>query len=536
MKRIIILTAVFLTAFATKAQVKYWIFFTDKPVTAAMLKHPEAVLSPRAIERRNIQSIAITESDFPVSPTYLTQLQQHGIVVLRTSKWLNAASVFATQSQIESLRKLPFIADIKPVMQMKRQEESLEPLSLKTTSYSYGSSWNQISMLGGNVLHDANSRGQGMLIAVLDAGFVGVDSFSAFDSLFAQSSILLTKDFVDGDNNVYHGSSHGTSVLSVMGAVIDGELIGAAPKAEYLLLRSEDAASETTIEEDNWVAAAEFADSVGAQIINSSLGYTTFDGGWGDYTFQDLDGRTATTTLAALMAARKGILVVNSAGNEGANSWRHIITPADADSILAVGGVDQFGVRVGFSSQGPSADGRIKPEVCAKAQAVIVVSGFGTLSAANGTSFASPLIAGMAACLWQRHPTATNYQVRQAIIESASQFLTPDTLLGYGIPNFVLADYYLSVIGQEEFTQPGSEIMLYPNPFDAQLSLHIDLETLPESVQIQVYTINGALLNEIVLPINGSTNELNQFESLPAGNYMFKVNVGTKSYTFKLVR
>jgi len=536
MKKIILVTALIISTIAAKAQVKYWVFFADKQVSASMLEHPEKILSERAIARRQTQNIAINESDFPVSGSYINQLKKQGVMVLRASKWLNAVSVFATQQQIEALKKLPFVASIKPVMKLTRHAESFADLGTTMAPYSYGNSLNQIAMLGGNVLHDADSRGQGMLIAVLDGGFGGVDSFPAFDSLFAQNGILLTKDFVDGDTNVFHRGSHGTSVLSVLAANLDGQLIGSAPRAQYILLQSENQINETTIEEDNWVAAAEFADSMGAQIITSSLGYTTFDGGFGDYTFSDLDGRTATTSIAALMAARKGILVVNSAGNEGSSAWRYVVTPADADSILAIGGVDEFGQRVGFSSQGPTADGRIKPDVCAKGQAVIVVNGFGTLSAANGTSFSAPLISGLAACLWQRHPTRTNFQVRQAIMESSSQFLTPDTLMGYGIPNFVLADYYLSVIGEEEFTQPGMGVMLYPNPFDAQLTLHIAFEVLPDSALIEVFATNGALLGQEVLPVTSAATELKQFASLPTGNYIFKVNVDGKVYTFKMMR
>ena len=536
MKKIILVTTLIISTLATTAQVKYWVFFTDKQVTASMLEHPENILSERSIARRQTQYIAINESDFPVSKNYIKQLQKQGVMVLRTSKWLNAASVFATVQQIEELKKLPFVSSVKPVMTLERQAESMVEIRTTLTSYSYGNSWNQVSMLGGNVLHDAGSRGQGMLIAVLDGGFSGADTVPAFDSLYAQNGILLTKDYVDGDTNVFHRGSHGTSVLSVMAANLDGQLIGTAPQAQYILLQSENQINETTIEEDNWVAAAEFADSVGAQIITSSLGYTTFDGGIGDYTYNDLDGRTATTSIAALMAARKGILVINSAGNEGGSSWRYIITPADADSILAIGGVDEFGQRVGFSSIGPTADNRIKPDICAKAQGVVVANSFGTLSAANGTSFSAPLIAGLSACLWQRHPSATNFQVRTAIMESASQFLMPDTLMGYGIPNFVLADYYLSVIGNEEFTQPGSEVMLYPNPFDEKLTLHITFENLPPSADIQVYSINGALLSEIDIPVTGATTELQQFQNLPAGNYIFKVNLDGKVYTFKMLR
>jgi serine protease AprX len=472
MKKIILIGLIGLLASNSFAQVKYWVFFNDKPLAHQQMSNPELFLSSKAIQRRATQEISIHPSDVPIHQPYIKVVEDLGAFVLRKSKWLNAVSVFATQQQMQSISKLDFVAEIKPVRKMARQEEEISITKVITaTPYAYGGSLNQISMLGWQTLHDDGSRGQGMTIAVLDGGFSGANWYQPFDTLWNDGRVIALHDFNDGDTNVFERGSHGTSVLSVMAGFVDGQLVGSAPKANYMLLQSENQATETTIEEDNWVSAAEFADSAGADIINSSLGYYLFDGGVGDYTYADLDGRTATTTLAANMAARKGMLVVNSAGNEGGSSWKYVITPADADSILAIGGVDQFENYVGFSSVGPTADGRIKPDVSAKALAVTLVNGFGNVTTGNGTSFSAPLISGLSACLWQRHPNRTAMQVRNAIIESASQYQNPDTLLGYGIPNFTLADYFLSVLSEEEMGLVQNDVFLFPNPFNENFRL-----------------------------------------------------------------
>jgi hypothetical protein len=540
MKKIVLITLALAATLATKAQVKFWVFFTDKPHAESFIQAPERMLSERALMRRQRQDIALNITDVPVSTTYIKALKNEGVVVLTQSKWLNAVSIFATQQQLESIQNLSFIKTIKPVLNMGRAQELIEETSIFKTftaqPYSYGNSWNQISMLAGNVLHDNNLRGQNMLIAVLDGGFTEAQNISAFDSLWARNGIIATHDFVDGDTNVFERGSHGTSVLSVMAGFVDGQMVGSAPKANYILLQSEDQSSETTIEEDNWVRAAEFADSVGADLINSSLGYYTFDGGIGDYTYADLDGRTGITTIAAIMAARKGILVVNSAGNEGSSAWKYIITPADADSILAVGGVDENGIRVNFSSHGPTADGRIKPDVCAKAQNVTLINVFGNVATSNGTSFSSPLITGLAACLWQNHPNRTAMQVRSAIMQSASMYTNPDTLMGYGIPNFALADVYLTFLDNEAFQPDLQEVDLLPNPFLDVVSLRVKLPRYPEHAHLVIMDSSGKLVYKTALEINSEITAIGGLDVLPSGLYIFSVTIGGKAYQFKMVR
>ena len=259
-------------------------------------------------------------------------------------------------------------------------------------------------MLKGDILHNRDLKGKGKLIAILDAGFSRVDEMIAFEELFAENRILGTKDFVQRNNNVFDEHTHGMMVLSTMGAENKGQIIGTSPEASFWLLRTEDVDSENLIEEYNWLCAAEFADSVGADIINSSLGYTTFDDAGQNHTYTDMDGRTAPVSIAATIAAQKGMIVVNSAGNSGSGSWHFIGAPADADSILSVGAVDENADFAWFSSYGPSFDGRVKPTVVAQGRNTIVAtSNNGTLTG-NGTSFSSPIVAGLSACLWEAHP------------------------------------------------------------------------------------------------------------------------------------
>ena len=427
------------------AQERAWVFL---PNETARLGVP--ALSDKALERRERAGIALHPTDFALDPAVVQAAKAEGLTVLYASRWLGALAVQETQpGQLVAFAQ-----------KQGAHTRGLGHLVKTKTINTYGQGQSQVALLNGQDLHNKGYWGQGMTIAVLDGGFAGVQLFGAFDSLWTKGRILGTKDFVDGDTNVYQRGGHGMSVLSVMGANLPGVLVGVAPRANYWLLSTEDETSETIQEEYNWIAGAEFADSVGADIINSSLGYSTFDDTLQNHTYADLDGKTTPVTLGALWAARKGILVVNSAGNEGSSSWKYILAPADADSILAVGGCDLAGNYVLFSSQGPSADGRIKPDVMAPALNVDVVNSFGGVGGANGTSFASPLIAGLAACLWQAHPGKTAQEIRTEIIQSAHLVATPDPFRGHGIPDFWVADYALNT---GEWPQ-SMALNIYPNP------------------------------------------------------------------------
>ncbi len=496
MKRIILLLIFLPTLLAGQnmAPSKYWIQFTDKHNSPYSITNPSQFLSAKAIARRQQYNIPIQQNDLPVNPAYVDSILFTGVNVLYTSKWLNAAAVFTTDTlAVAQINAFPFVKSAIPVAKMKvgiktkkndkmkKLEQKfqefmgkffLEDLEKNTPTHSpedkslnYGLSYNQINMIGGVYLHDQGYQGQGMLIAVLDGGFYGVDTMAVFDSLWTNNQIIAVRDFVTYGGNVFAQSTHGMHVLSTMGGYLDGELIGTAPKANYMLLRSEDTGSEYLIEECNWVAAAEYADSLGADIINSSLGYTTFDDSTQNHTYADMDGNTAIVTRAADIAASKGILVVNSAGNSGSSAWQYIGAPADGDSVFSIGGVDPQGQYASFSSTGPSSDGQIKPNVAAQGQSAVLASPYGSITTGNGTSFSSPIMAGMSACLWQAHPNLSNMELISVIEESSSQFFSPDSLLGYGIPNFTVANVISSGIEIHNIDNEEN-LNVFPNPFE----------------------------------------------------------------------
>ncbi|MCB0805487.1 MAG: S8 family serine peptidase [Bacteroidales bacterium] len=444
---------------------KYWVKFTDKNNTPFSIDSPEAFLSQKAIDRRTNQGIAIVENDLPVDPVFVAGVENTGATILNVSKWFNSVTIFANSPTILSaINALPYVSSVDALNGGTTVENSFKPF-FKTEiwdsvekdqpgegtgsgeSYNYGQAFNQINMLNGIALHDMGYDGAGMIIAVLDAGFLNADIIDAFDSLWLNNRILGYRDFADPLNpDIFGSHSHGTSVLSTMGANLPGEMVGTAPQASYYLLRTEDGGSEYIIEELNWVSGAEYADSVGADIINSSLGYTEFDDSSQDHTYQDMDGNTTPISIGADMAASKGILVVNSAGNSGNDSWQYIGAPADGDSVFSIGAVTGSGNYASFSSRGPTYDGRVKPNVVAQGSSSTVISAWsGNVSYSSGTSFSSPITAGMVACLWQAHPNRKNTEIMAAIEQSGSQATNPDDYLGYGIPDYFAAHTTLSV-------------------------------------------------------------------------------------------
>jgi serine protease AprX len=462
---------------------KYFIEFTDKYNSPYSVTRPNEFLSLRAIERRQRQGIAIVENDLPVNQYYVNRLREYQVNVLSRSKWFNGVTVYCLNpSIIDTILRLPFVKRIfksefnkslcnsNPVDKFKSEEVLVQyedkTMNLLKSDYrsssgfDYGPSFNQIHMLQGDSMHNLGFTGAGMVIAVLDAGFLHVDNLPAFDSLRINNQILGTKDFVNPGNNVYNEFEHGMEVLSAMGGYLPGQLIGTAPKANYWLLRSEDAHSEYLIEEYNWVSAAEFADSAGADIINSSLGYTLFDEPTQSHTCQDMNGYTTPASRGANIASGKGILVVCSAGNSGGTSWNCVSSPADAYSVLAVAAVDSNGTRAGFSSLGESTR-RIKPNVAAMGSRAIVSSVSGAIMYNSGTSFSSPILAGMAACLWQAAPDWSNQSIMRAIELSGNQSARPDSLLGYGIPNFIHALQHLHA----DSKVVENQVLVFPNPF-----------------------------------------------------------------------
>jgi hypothetical protein len=404
-------------------------------------------------------------------------------------------------------------------------------------SYDYGLGYTQAHMLATDYLHDLGFRGEGMVIAVLDAGFYNVNSLDIFDSLFANNQILGTKDFVNPGASVYIAGTHGMSVLSTMGGNIPGQLIGTAPKANYYLLHTEDGASEFPIEEDNWVCGAEYADSVGADVINSSLGYTNFDNTDWSHTYADMDGEHCRSSLGATIAASKGILVVNSAGNSGNDAWNYIGAPADADSILTVGAVNDLGSYAYFSSNGPSYDQRVKPNVCAMGEGTIVANSTGGVQPGNGTSFSSPVMAGSAACLWQANPNMTNMEIINVLQQSADHYLNPDTLYGYGIPNLAAAHLILGGKQIHNF-DVENQINVSPNPFVDRFSI-VFYSTKNSFLTIELFDAGGKSVfkQDSVLRDTGYNYiSVKNLDQVPAGVYILKVISGDAVYTNKMMK
>mgnify|MGYP001103347108 CR=1 FL=1 len=452
----------------------YLIHFQKKP--DSLLPYVETYLSPKAIERRRLQEIPIDEHDLPVPAEWVSELCKSGRVI-SVSRWLNAALIEVDSPH--DLPQAPFIRCIEPFF--RGNPSSSFSLRLPTTAahavfeeFTNGGASvtdQQLSMLRLPDLHQQNLYGRGVRIAIFDAGFPGMNQIPGFQHVFAQGRFIAGYDFVSGDSIVFDDNAHGTMVASViLGRDSTTGYLGGAPEAEAILARTENALSETRHEEWNWARAVEWADSLGAQIIQSSLGYSTFDDPNENYTYSDMNGRTAITTQAARIAAQKGLLVVTSAGNEGASPWRYITAPADADSVLAVGAVDATGQIASFSSRGPTADGRIKPEVVAMGQGTRMLRPDGNVGSGSGTSFAAPLITSLAACLWQARPALHAQLLRKVIIESADRYSNPDTAYGYGLPNGAQALARLTALPQ---SSPSPAPRLFPNPTTDNLSLFL---------------------------------------------------------------
>ncbi len=433
---------------------KYWIEFTDKNDSPFSLHRPAEFLSARALERRETAGIALDETDLPVNPNYLNPLKINGLTLHGASRWINGAAVIADSNAIKSVKNLPFIRSIKyvgPHISFKnppsRRARRWNPGAEKIPGRGgyFGHAEDQLSLTGEVFLHGIGATGQGKMVVVMDGGFINVDTLPFFDSLFTKNTIFQGPDFVERDGCTFESASHGTAVLSVMAADLPGFFMGAAPEATYYCVKTEDTGGEFPIEEVNWVLGAEWADSLGADVLNASLGYTTFNDNSLTHSYLELDGRTSIAARGAAIGAKKGMIICNSAGNEGDGDWHFIGTPADAPGVIAVGAVRLDGQKAGFSSFGPTADGRIKPDLATPGEAVVAASIRGhELSRQNGTSLASPLLAGSLAALWSAFPEKTGAEILDAVFQTASQNAAPDNELGWGIPDFFAAWMLLS--------------------------------------------------------------------------------------------
>jgi serine protease AprX len=523
---------------------KYWVKFKDKNSSPYTISNPSAFLTTRSISRRTAQGIAIDMTDIPVNQTYINQVNGTGAQVIQRSKWMNAAIVTViNSSQLSAINSLTCVLSSAPVgkyIKTKSEEELSENSSTpsyqkqsQVTAYNYGPSYTQVHQIGADCMHELGYRGQGMVIAVIDAGYENADINAVFDSLRNEGRILGTRDYVQGNTSVYEDYLHGANCLSLMAGNTPGQLIGTSPKASYWLLRSEEAANEKIIEENYWVVAAEFADSVGADITTTSLGYTTFDNPSQNHVYADLDGRTSVASIAATMAARKGIFVLNAAGNEGGGAWNYIGVPADADSICAVGAVDGAGNHAGFSSVGPTSDGRIKPDLSSMGQNAYVCSPNGMFSSGNGTSYATPILAGAVACLWQANPAKTNMEILQALRSTASKSLNPDNVYGWGIPNMCAAHNLMNGtnVSVSEVLK-ATNFKLFPNPAKQQISFTLNQK--PESIILN--DILGHVIGFTITENKTGTFELVFDNAMSTGVYFISIKTSEGIINSKFVK
>jgi hypothetical protein len=537
------------------AQKKFWVMFKNKTGTPYSISTPSAFLSPKSIARRTAQGIAVNSTDLPVTPSYVSQVDAvSGVTVLYRSKWLNGVVISVTGSTTTALSTINSFTFVQSTSGVNRYKLSFPLMDAnpvvandanKTQSpsaYNYGASLNQAQMIGADCLHNMGFRGQGMTIAVLDAGFLDVQKFDIFDSLFMQNRLLGTRDFVDGfgDTTVFTEHTHGAEVLSAMAGIKSGSIIGTAPLASYWLLRTEDGGTETLSEEYNWIRGAEFADSVGADVCTTSLGYTEFDGGLNDHTYATLNGKTAPMSIAATMASRKGMLVLNAAGNEGgcyppsSSCWYYVGVPADADSIISVGSVGPTKTKSSFSSFGPTADGRIKPDLSAQGgPALVCLFGSGCFFG-SGTSFATPVLAGAVTCLWQYKKFATNFQIMAALKATADSTANPNNRIGWGIPNMCTAAGS-ALLTTADTHEKDASVKIFPNPFNNSLNITLNDLKVRKVIVTVTNVLGQVLYSESILNPTG-TIQINNAAGFVNGIYFVAISSPEINITKKIVK
>lgn len=430
----------------------FYVQFADKNNSPYLISRPHDFLSQRAIDRRTYYQIPIDQTDLPINPDYITQLRKLKLHIHATTKWLNGVTVLVKDTTvIQQVRTLSFVDFVQytgltnEILQVQvKQKIPNQPLDLD-----YGVAASQLDFMNARILHENGYLGNGMHVAVIDAGFYGVNSNTAFDGLRNEGRLLGTKDFVNPASDIYAEHTHGATVLATLAAELNGTFVGTAPKASYWLLRSEAATGEYLYEPDLWISAIEFADSAGVDLATTSLGYTVFDDIAMNYTYQQLDGKTARASIAANMAYNKGIMLLNSAGNDGNKEWKYISVPADAEGVITVGALNSDSTLSLFSSIGPTPDGRIKPELAVQGSMIKSLNANASAISANGTSFSTPILAGAVTCFLQAvkntKPTHTLDDVRAYIYQSTHLYQNPTFSMGYGIPDFRKAMELLTI-------------------------------------------------------------------------------------------
>jgi serine protease AprX len=515
----------------------YWVYFTDKDAAGYQIDQPARFLSERSVNRRAMQGLGIDRRDLPVDSAYLQEIGSLGVEIRHVSRWLNGAALAGLdQASFQLVLQLPF-TDTVPwepgtedayLPQPGGEPRFDHPLSADP-DFSYGLAREQVELMQTDGLHALGYTGKGVWIGVLDAGFHNVDSLPAFIPLLQEERVLETRNYVRPVSVYRESGSHGMSVLSIMAGQWDGYLVGTAPDASYLLCMTENTEQETRIEEIAWIEAAEYADSLGIDVINTSLGYSDFDGTLYDYSYEEMDGKSTFISRAASLLASRGMVFCNSAGNEGTGPWHYITAPADAFDILAVGAVDSTNILADFSSRGPTYDARIKPDVTAMGRATAIQLGNGDAGRGNGTSFASPVMAGSVACLWQAFPELPAQELISRIRWSGHRSTRPDINYGFGTPNMMYA--YHTITEVPAGTAPG-RMELWPNPVSDRVWIRIP-EPGPGYPMVRLYDLRGSVSLAGPLELPG---ELILPESLPGGVYILEVRTGRHIYRGRILK
>ncbi|MDC0637205.1 S8 family serine peptidase [Flavobacteriaceae bacterium] len=514
-----------------------WVFFADKENVQASLDNPLLILTQESLDRKALHEVVIDERDVPVNEAYIAAVKSSaGITVWAKSKWMNCVYVQGTLADIEALTDLSYVVGVEyadkdlnfpnplPVVdkfELENQSQRIE--------YDYGAAANQIEMISGDFLHQEDFTGEGMIVAVMDSGFPNFENNPGYAHVMANNRLLGTYDFFSRTTDVTGTGSHGSSTTSDIGGYVENQFVGTAPNASFYLFRTEYGPSENPREEAWWVEALERADSLGVDVVNTSLGYQAYDNAHYDHSYEDLDGQTTFAARGANLAYEKGMLLVTSGGNQG-NSFGTVATPADAIGILAVGAVNAGGNYVSFSSRGPTVDGRVKPDVMAQGQSAAVLTTTGAVDFSNGTSFSAPIIAGAVACLWQVRPETKNFELMEIIRQSAHLYQNPTPQMGYGIPNFESAYAVLMGLGAEDLARDAM-IAIAPNP--VQSHFRVSLPLFEGQAEVLIYDTLGQLIQH-----NQVTHTLDQvsMELLPRGLYLVEVKAPGVVNKFKILK
>jgi subtilisin family serine protease len=516
-----------------------WIYFSDKENVEASINNPISILTQEALDRKALHSVVIDARDVPVTEAYIQEVKNSpGITYWAKSKWMNCVYVQGTVNNLEALLDLPYVVGIEyadkdlnfpnPQPVSDKFKVLADPQS--RVEYNYGAAANQIEMISGDYLHQQEFTGEGMIIAVMDSGFPNFTSNPGFAHIVDNGRLLGTFDFYSRTTDVTGTGSHGIQTTSDIGGYLDDQFAGTAPDASFYLFRTEYGPSENPREEAWWVEALERADSLGVDVVNTSLGYQAYDNANYDHSYEDLDGVTTFAARGANLAYEKGMVLVTSAGNQG-NSFGTVATPADAIGLLAVGAVNNLGNYVSFSSRGPTVDGRIKPDVMAKGQSAAVISSSGVVDFSNGTSFSSPIMAGAVSCLWQAFPETTNAELMQVVRESAHLFNNPTDQMGYGIPNFELAFNTLTLLAQNDHLLKR-QAALSPNPVNESFSVLLPSEV--DYAQLEVYNVLGQFIESLEVRASQSQIPVTHWNK---GAYLIKLILPSgQVQSFKLIK